>query len=86
MFDEAIVMFLVAPGADKGDGAGGVAVPVCDNMVDTFAAVIMVERSEGEGKARGDDLECGESPAAGLVEEGKQGNPAGGGQSEDIPA
>jgi hypothetical protein len=43
------------------------------------AAVIAVELSEGEGKARRDVLEGVESPAAGLVEEGIPAYPTGGG-------
>jgi hypothetical protein len=45
-------------------------------MVDKLAAVIAVELLKGEGKVRKDVPEGGEGPAAGLVEEGIQANPA----------
>jgi hypothetical protein len=90
LFDETIVIFLVVPRAGKGDGAGGVAEPIGDDLVDKFAAVVAVKLPEWEGEARVDVLEGVEGPAAGLVEEGKQGNPAGGdvcsGEGEDIVA
>ncbi|MDR0760224.1 MAG: hypothetical protein LBF74_08950 [Treponema sp.] len=48
----------------------------CDALVDKPAAVIAVELPDREGKAGADVPEGIESPAAGLVEEGIQANPA----------
>jgi hypothetical protein len=72
--------------AGEGDGAGGVAEPVGDDLNDKHAAVIAVELPEGEGEARVDVLEGVESPAVSLVEQGIQA--AGGdiGEGEEILA
>jgi hypothetical protein len=65
-------------------------VPVGDDLVDTFGAVIPVELRKGEEEARVDVLEGVESPTVGLVEEGIEPYPAGGdvggGEREDILA
>jgi hypothetical protein len=65
-------------------------VPVGDDLVDKFAAVVAVELPGGEGEGSVNIPEGIESPAVGLVEEGVSKNPSGGdiggGEGEDILA
>ncbi|MDR1986989.1 MAG: hypothetical protein LBP88_08480 [Treponema sp.] len=74
LFDETVVVFLVGPGAGKGDAAG--ITPGQEGRVDTLRAVVAVDAPEGKGKAGLDVREGVENPWVGFIEEGAEFRPA----------
>jgi hypothetical protein len=88
LFDEAVVVFLVVAAAGEGDKF--VFAPDFGGAVDEFTAVVAVELQNRKREGMNEVREGLEGPGMGLVEEGIETNPAGGGigggQGEEVLA